>query len=82
MAPKEWATPPQKEFLTSYMALYLEAAVKKKYERFWPPLFEQWFIRFPEPEPQCQIGDDSPLEKLRGLMIEKRKKVCALVPAL
>ena len=79
MAPQGWSTTSQKEFLTGFMAQYLEAAVKKKYQRFWPLLFEEWFAKFPEPVPPMQPGEEKLTpEQLRGNAITKRQKVYIL----
>jgi len=55
---RRWTTPKQEEWLNSKVPGYLEASSNRCYDKFWPPLYEEWFATFPEPDPDS----DAPTE--------------------
>jgi hypothetical protein len=48
MAPPNWATSEQLEFLRSYIPIFVEYTAKENQSKFWPRLSEDWFGRWPE----------------------------------
>ena len=60
-----WTTADQRTFLDGYVAKYLDVQPNCTYHKFWPPLFQAWFAKFPEPDPKeddptdMEIEDDS-----------------------
>ena len=48
MAPPNWATSEQLEFLRSYVHIFVEYTAKENQSKFWPRLSEDWFSRWPE----------------------------------
>ena len=50
---KPWATPEQKQWLTSRLALYISSKSTKTSSDFWPSTFEEWFQQWP-PEPTAE----------------------------
>ena len=48
MAPPNWATGKQLEFLHSYVPIFIEHTEKETQSKFWPHLTEDWFSRWPE----------------------------------
>lgn len=62
MAPKDgrrWTTVEQEAWLKSKLPTYLEASVSRRYDRFWPNLFQEWFATFKEPDPDPNDPTDS-----------------------
>jgi len=71
MAPPNWATGEQLEFLRSYVPIFIEHTEKKTQSKFWPRLTEDWFSRWPELDmlikdgklpPQASTGDHDALD--------------------
>ena len=51
MTGKSWTTEEQYEFLSLYLADFLEAQKNKQESTvFWPQVFRDWFKKFPERE--------------------------------
>lgn len=48
---RRWTTSSQRAFLVSYSPQYIEAQATRRYDKFWPTFFQDWFAAFPEPEP-------------------------------
>jgi len=44
---KPWATPEQKQWLTSHLASYISSKSTKTSTDFWSSTFEEWFQRWP-----------------------------------
>jgi len=60
-----WTTEAQREFLQSYVSSYSEAAVQKRYPKFFAGLYEKWFAEFPEDDASGDLTDieDQPKSK-------------------
>jgi hypothetical protein len=60
---RRWSTPEQYAWLESLIPSYQKAQAGgfRKLAEFWPNLFEEWFIRWPEPTvmPSVNNGDAS-----------------------
>jgi hypothetical protein len=56
---RRWTTPAQADFLLAYFPEYVEAQTKRRYDKFWPKFFQQWFINFPPREPGPDDKTDS-----------------------
>lgn len=52
-----WTTDEQEEFLKSQIPAYLSSKASKVHSDFWPPLWEEYFERWP-PEPPCESKDE------------------------
>jgi hypothetical protein len=85
MPPKRWTTPDQQEFLDSYRDGYLKAKAEGRIStNFYPPLFEEWFKRYPERELHFPLestdGEPRTLTAAEELELQShlqaRKKVC------
>lgn len=48
MAPPNWATSEQLEFLCSYAPIFVEHTANETQSKFWPHLSENWFSHWPE----------------------------------
>jgi hypothetical protein len=48
MAPPNWATSEQLQFLRSYVPIFVDYTAKENQSKFWPRLCEDWFSRWPE----------------------------------
>ncbi|KAG1887286.1 hypothetical protein F4604DRAFT_1917093 [Suillus subluteus] len=59
MAPPKWATVEEETFLQAHSARYQICQAKRNYTRFWEPVFEEWFGKFPE---QLRVYKDIPLD--------------------
>jgi hypothetical protein len=59
---RRWTTVEQRTFLDAYVKRYLEAQASRTYHKFWPPLFQDWFAKYPEAEPAEDDPTDSELE--------------------
>jgi hypothetical protein len=71
MAPQYWATPDQLTWLGNWIAEYIKRQAEGKLDRFWPPMTESWFKRFPE---QANLGLPLPSDKdKRKLTAEETK---------
>jgi len=70
MAPPNWVTSKQLEFLHSYVPIFIEHKEKETQSKFWPCLSKDWFSCWPELDrlikdgklpPQASAGDhDAP----------------------
>jgi hypothetical protein len=54
---KGWTTEEQSTYLESLKASYLAAQSTKKISEFWPPVEEEWFVRWPSSLTEKDIGD-------------------------
>lgn len=59
---RRWMTSAQRQFLVSYSHQYIEAQATRRYDKFWPTFFQDWFAAFPEPEPADNDLTDSESE--------------------
>jgi hypothetical protein len=59
---RRWATPEQQTFLDSWVPQYRDAQAQRRYDKFWPSFFQEWFTSFPVDEPT----DDDPSESEPG----------------
>jgi hypothetical protein len=59
---RRWTTSAQRAFLVSYSPQYIEAQASRRYDKFWPTFFQDWFAAFPEPEPADDNLTDSESE--------------------
>ena len=64
MAPKDgrcWTTAEQEAWLNSKLPCYLEASLTRRYDKFWPPIHQEWFEIFkePDPDPNSPTDDES-----------------------
>jgi hypothetical protein len=59
---RHWTTPAQREFLLLWSSRYLDAQAQRRYNRFWPAFFQEWFTTFPESEPTDEDPTDSEFE--------------------
>lgn len=91
MAPPNWATNEQLEFLRSYTSIFADYTAKENQSKFWPRLSEDWFSRWPELDvlikdghlpPQARIANpEAPYQlttaerELYGAAIKTRKQV-------
>jgi len=48
MAPKNWATSEQLDFLRSYIPIFVNYTANDNQSKFWPRLNEDWFSHWPE----------------------------------
>lgn len=48
---RRWTTDDQEAWLTAKLPDYLEAALTRRFDKFWPILFQMWFDTFEEPPP-------------------------------
>jgi len=48
MAPPNWVTSQQLEFLCSYIPIFVEHTAKETQSKFWPRLYEDWFNNWSE----------------------------------
>ncbi|KAJ6512091.1 hypothetical protein C8R47DRAFT_1207442 [Mycena vitilis] len=48
MAPKGWATEPQKDWLRSWLPAFIKRQAEHKLHLFWPSMHEAWFMLNPE----------------------------------
>jgi hypothetical protein len=48
MAPPNWATAEQLQFLCNYIPIFIDYTVKENQSKFWPRLNEDWFSHWPE----------------------------------
>ena len=55
---RRWTTEEQRSFLEIHVPQYLAAQASRTYHKFWPGLYQEWFAKFPEPEPQ----ENDPME--------------------
>jgi hypothetical protein len=55
---RRWTTPEQEAWLNSKLPSYLEASVNRRYDKFWPPIYQEWFEIFPEPDPDSDAPTD------------------------
>jgi hypothetical protein len=69
MAPPNWATSEQLEFLRGYIPTFVDYSAKENQPKFWARLSEDWFSRWPELDvlikdgqlpPQCRPDPDTP----------------------
>jgi len=77
MTGKRWASDVQTEFLTKYVARYLEAQGNGTLSTaFWPMVFREWFQAFPEKEtvfPGCDELTEEQEELLKSKLDARRK---------
>jgi hypothetical protein len=59
---RRWTTEAQRTFLTEYVPRYIEAQASRKFHKFWPILYQDWFAKFPEGEPTEDDPTDSETE--------------------
>jgi hypothetical protein len=59
---RHWTTSDQREFLLSWSSRYLDAQAQRRYNKFWPAFFQEWFTTFPESEPTDEDLTDSESE--------------------
>jgi len=55
---RRWMTEEQRSFLEIYVPQYLAVQASRTYHKFWIGLYQEWFAKFPEPEPQ----ENDPME--------------------
>ncbi|KAJ3505827.1 hypothetical protein NMY22_g17440 [Coprinellus aureogranulatus] len=60
MAPNGWATPEEREFLTSFVPEYEACQVKRRYKSFWQRVNAEFLTKFPMIDkmfPGCKVTD-------------------------
>lgn len=65
---RRWTTDAQEEWLKSKLPKYLEASAGQRYDKFWPPIYEEWFkvFREPSPDPEDPTDCDSDVESVNA----------------
>lgn len=56
---RRWATRSEISWLMSSIPDYSEAQKKRRYDKYWPTLFEKYFEDFPPPEPTADDSSDT-----------------------
>ncbi|KAF9456589.1 hypothetical protein BDZ94DRAFT_1315014 [Collybia nuda] len=76
MAPAQWATPEQNEFLVTNCNAFIEAQKTKTVYKFWVTVHRDWFERWPEPGTErLNVPGITEEEKIElGKRIDERKK--------
>ncbi|EIW74483.1 hypothetical protein CONPUDRAFT_78122 [Coniophora puteana RWD-64-598 SS2] len=74
---KRWTTPEQLRWLTDRIPSYVEAVTAETTEDFWPELYGDWFIDFPEKPQSLKNLNPATMSKQERLVhrraIDKRK---------
>ena len=60
-----WATDEQAEYLESCKASYLTVQSTKKTSEFWPPVWEEWFERWPLSLSEKDIENSKMMDSLQ-----------------
>jgi len=71
-----WTTDEQAEYLESCKASYLTAQATKKTSEFWPPVWEEWFQRWP-----LELSDDDIAKGKTMESLQRNAKAVRTFPA-
>lgn len=69
-----WKTGEQLEFLISRWRTFKRAQDIKGLDKFWPKVFEDWYIHWPIPHSQSLVRSHGSVEEGR-LVLQKEKNV-------
>ena len=69
---KAWTTEEQKKWLMDNLAAYVASRSTEAPSEFWPPIYEDWFAKWPVTVAEGETGDK---EELLASGMNKRKEV-------
>jgi hypothetical protein len=59
---RAWTTPEQKAWFTSKLPSYIASRSSDSKTDFWPPIFEEWFEKWPVVPPATETAQDAGAE--------------------